>query len=299
MSSYWLTVSMIAMIYAALALAYNIAVGYVGMLAMSHAASFGVGAYVYALWGVSDGSGAVFLPSLLVGFAAAAALGVLLGTLLTWLPREYVVMVTFSVQLIFTAVMMTATDWTRGPAGVAGIPIPEMFGIRFQGVESSLILTSGLLLITLAVSVLVLRFPLGMRARMTRDDPVAAEGMGVATKRISVMFFALSAGLAGMAGVVFAGAIGYVDPTSFTVDASILVLSMVAIGGLGNPWGVLVGGLSISFLPQLLLQLNLSGQSAAAMQQIFYGLILIGIMVMRPVGLIQENSLVPREGASR
>jgi branched-chain amino acid transport system permease protein len=127
---------------------------------------------------------------------------------------------------------------------------------------------------------------------MVRDDPVAAEGLGVSTKKVSILFFSLSAGLAGIAGGVFAGIVLYVDPTSFTLETSILVLSMIAIGGLGNPYGVLLGGLVISFLPQLLRQLDLASGSAASLQQIIYGLALIVIMIVRPVGLLREQPVV-------
>lgn len=290
--TYWITVATLALVYGSLALSYNMAVGYVGMLSMTHAAFFGIGAYSYALLGTSAATGAVFLPALMVGFGLAAGGGLLLGTLIMWLPREYVVLVTFSVQLIMTALMVTMTGLTGGPVGVPAVPFPEIGGWVVDNVEEGLVLATALVLLTLVVSVVAARYPLGLSARMVRDDPVAAEGLGVSTKKVSILFFSLSAGLAGVAGGVFAGIVLYVDPTSFTLETSILVLSMIAIGGLGNPYGVLLGGVVISFLPQLLRQLDLASGSAASLQQIIYGLALIVIMIVRPVGLLREQPVV-------
>lgn len=292
MIEYWMTVVSIGLIFSSLAMSYNIAVGFAGMMSLAHASFFGVGAYTYALIGTSTGNGALFLPSLLVGFVLAALAGVLLSAVLTWLPKEYIVLVTFSIALIVTAIMFTAVNVTKGAGGIPGIPFPEVFGyVIFDGV-AVLIMTATLAAVTLAISLLMARYPLGLGARMMRDDAVAAEGLGVSEKAVSTIYFSVSAGLAGVAGVVFAGAVLYVDPVSFSLHESILILSMVAIGGLGNPWGALFGGLFISMLPQLVQLLQLSGDAAAGIHHMTYGLLLILIMILRPVGLIPEGPIV-------
>lgn len=295
---YWMTVLTFAAIYAGLALACNIAVGYVGMLSIAFAALFGVGAYTYALvstklW--TDGN--LFLLAVVGAFAVTALVGVFLCIFMLWLPVEYVVLITFAVQLIATQLLFVASGITNGALGIAGIPIPKILGWEVDTVSDQFVLAVAMLAIVLAVSSFALRPSLGLRARAVRDDPVAAEGLGISVKLTSAVFFALSAGLAGVAGAVYAAVTMYVDPVSFTIHVSVLVLSMVVLGGLGNPYGAVLGALVISLLPQLLRQLSLDSGSAAVLQQIIYGFALIIIMIVRPVGLMPERTVLsaPRE----
>lgn len=289
---YWLTVLAFAGVYASLAISYNMVAGYVGMLSMAHAVFFGIGAYTYAIIGTKiSTSGESFLPAVLVGMVLAVVVACLLGALFLWLPPEYVIVVTLSVQVALTSVLLALGDLTGGAYGIPGIPMPTVAGFVFGDAYTNLLLVGILVAVTLAVAVFVRRPPLGLAARASRDDPVAAAACGIRPRAVLLYYFALAGALAAAAGAVFAGISVYVDPHSFTIDVSILVLSMVAIGGLGNPYGALIGGFAIALLPQLLDQMHLSSGVAAPLQQILYGLALVLVVIVRPAGLFPERQV--------
>ncbi len=292
MIEYWMTAIAFGMIFASLAMSYNLSAGSVGMLSMVHGALFGLGAYTYALLGVKIGSGASFLPLLVLAFVIAAAVGILISIVMMWLPSEFVLLVTFSIALIFTAVLYTATPLTNGAAGIPGIPIPAVFGIEIFDEASVLIMCTALALFTLVACWIIGRYPLGMAARMVRDDPMAAEGLGISYRAVSAFHFSVAGGLAAMAGAVFAGTVLYVDPHAFTIHEAILIMSMLAIGGMGNVYGAFFGGLLISLLPEFIGLLNFSSDMSAGIERLIYGVLLIAIMLVRPEGAFPERRVV-------
>ncbi len=128
--------------------------------------------------------------------------------------------------------------------------------------------------------------PFGRVMHAIREDEVVAKSLGKNTLRFKITVFAVSAALAAMAGSLYAHYISYIDPTSFTVMESILVIAMVIIGGAGSLWGPLIGAFVLVMLPEGLRFLGLPSAVAANLRQIIYGSLLVVMMMVRPRGLV-------------
>jgi branched-chain amino acid transport system permease protein len=175
---------------------------------------------------------------------------------------------------------------TRGPLGIFGIPQPTIFGWKVDSHLGFLILAAGFTAFTYLVVYLLASSPFGRVLLAIREDEVFAKAHGKNTLYFKVMVFAISAALAAAAGSFYAHYITFIDPTSFTVMESILIISMVIIGGAGSLWGPLVGAFVLVTLPEVLRFVGLPSASAANLRQIIYGTLLIIMMMFRPRGLM-------------
>jgi branched-chain amino acid transport system permease protein len=296
--AYWITVLTFALIFGSLAVSYNISVGYVGMLSIAHAAFFSIGAYVYGYLGTVVGDGSWFVIAVLLAMLIAAAVSIVVGVVITLLPEQFVIMGTFALQVIFTTLLINLASITRGVQGIAGIPSPEIGPLAFDTRNASLALAAALAVFTLGLAWALLKSNIGLRSRAVRDDPLAAQSMGISVRTVQVGFFAIGAMLAALAGTIYAGVIGYIDPSTFTIEASVQLLSMVVIGGIGNPLGAMLGGIVISILPPLLIEFNVGESSAAAIQQVLFGVVMIAVIMLRPRGLLPERLIARKKQVS-
>lgn len=288
---YWIAVLTFALIFASLSVSYNISVGYVGMLSLGHAAFFSVGAYTYGYLGTKFGGGELFLPSVALAVVISLTIAIAVGAIITLLPEQFVVMGTFALQVIFTTLLVNTSAITNGVQGLAGIPAPIIGPFEFVSRTGTFLLTAALALGSLLVAWLVLNSNVGLRARAVREEPAAALSLGVPVRLIQVSFFAVGAALAAIAGCVYAGVIGFIDPSSFTIHTSIQLLAMVVIGGMGNPLGAMAGGLLISILPALLIEMDIGESAAAGIQQILFGAVMILVIMLRPSGMFPERTI--------
>lgn len=296
--AYWITVLTFALIFGSLAVSYNISVGYVGMLSIAHAAFFSIGAYVYGYLGTVVGDGSWFVPAVLIAVLMAMAISIVVGAVITLLPEQFVIMGTFALQVIFTTLLINLVSITKGVQGIAGIPAPQIGPLVFEGRNASLLLATALAAFTLGLALALLKSNIGLRSRAVRDDALAAQSIGISVRTVQVGFFAIGAALAALAGAVYAGVIGYIDPSTFTIETSVQLLSMVVIGGIGNPVGAMLGGIGISLLPPVLIELAVGESSAAAIQQVLFGVVMILVIMLRPSGLLPERSIARKKQAS-
>jgi branched-chain amino acid transport system permease protein len=128
--------------------------------------------------------------------------------------------------------------------------------------------------------------PFGRVLRAIREDETFAQSLAKNTTAYKVTAFCVSAALAASAGSLYAHYVTYIDPTSFTVMESILVISMVIIGGAGSRWGPLIGAIALVTFPELLRLVGLPASVAANLRQILYGSLLVVMMMLRPRGLV-------------
>jgi branched-chain amino acid transport system permease protein len=142
--------------------------------------------------------------------------------------------------------------------------------------------------ITFAIAHVLAKSPFGRQLRAIREDEVFALVAGKHTPRSKLLVFSLSAGLAGCAGALFAYYISFIDPTSFSMMESILVVAIVVVGGAGSLWGPVLGAVTLITLPELLRFIGMPQAVAANVRQILYGLALVACMLWRPQGLIGE-----------
>lgn len=179
-------------------------------------------------------------------------------------------------------------DFTGGPLGLPGIPQPEIFGFVISTHIEFLILAGLLALFTYWFSNRIVKSPFGRVLKAVREDEVFSQAVGKNVASFKVQVFMVGAGLAAIAGVIYATYITYIDPTSFTIMESIFIISIVIIGGAGNLKGSVVGAVVLVALPELLRFIGLPNAIAANVRQILYGALLVIFMLWRPQGFIGE-----------
>ena len=271
-------------IYVMLVLSANLTIGMANLLTMCQAAFYGIGAYI----------GTFFLMQFNLPFVVIALVVMLLTGLFSWLVSyasvrlkgDYFVIATMGFQLIVYTILYNWTDVTRGPYGIPGIPGIKLLGLfELSGVYAYFALS----LVVAAIVVLVLyrlvKSPFGRTLNAIRADETMVQALGRDTVAFKAWAFFISAAVAGLAGVIYASYVSYIDPTSFTLDESIFILSALFIGGIGNIKGPILGALFVVLLPELLRFVGLPDSVAANMRQIIYGLALILVMYFRPQGL--------------
>jgi branched-chain amino acid transport system permease protein len=279
--NYVWTVVVLMSLFALLAMSLNLVVGYTGALSLSHAAFYGIGAYAASLLMLQQVS---FLPALLLAVAFTAAVSLVAAVPAMRLRGDYFVLSTLGLQMIVFGILYNAVAITNGPYGVV-VPVPSLFGIRVDTPGRSAALCLGGLVVAGGVLWLVIRSPFGRALRAVRADDVAVAALGKNVVRLKTVAFALSAGLAGLAGALFAGTQRFIEPTSFSLPDSILMLSMVAIGGAGTFSGPIIGAVGLVLLRELLRFLELPDAYAANVREAVYGGITILLMRFRPQGV--------------
>lgn len=282
-------------IYAVLARSLDLLAGYTGLLSMAQGAFFGLGAYTSALLAVR--AGASFPVGLLAGMSLAALASLMVSLPSLRLHDDYFVMATFGYQLIVYSVFNNCVALTRGPLGIPGIPPPAIFGLTFRAPTACLLLVGLCAAIAYLVVCLLTRVAYGRVLRAIREDEVLAQSLGKNTLRFKASAFMVSAALAASAGSLYAHYVTYISPASFGIMESILVLSMLVIGGAGSFWGPLVGAAVLVTLPEALRFVGMPSAVAANVRQILYGAALVGFMLWRPQGLLGEYTF--EKGGSR
>ena len=270
-------------VYVVVALSLNLLIGYGGLLQVAHAAYFGIGAYTSALVVTKLGVG--FLPSLFLSALISGVLS-LLVSLPAWRFRgDYFVMVSLAVQVVIYSAIYNWTSLTNGPFGVTDIPRPEIFGIIFD-TSSDVCAFYSVIVTLLAMLLAMLKMsPFGRSLQAMRDDELAARSLGIQTRTLKVQAFLVASAMVGIAGGMYGAYVSYIDPTSFTLDSSILMLSMVIVGGTGNVKGPLIGAAVLVGLPEILRLVAIPDPVAANVRLLAYGLLMVLMMLWRPQGL--------------
>lgn len=251
---------------------------------MAQAAFYGLGAYTSALLSIHFGAG--FFLSVLAGMAVSTLISFLVSLPSLRLRGDYFVIATFAFQIILLGIFNNWMQVTRGPLGITGIPLPSIFGWEISSHIDFLVLTAAFAGFAHGVVSRISASPFGRVLRAIREDEMFAQAVGKNTLQFKVTAFAVSAALAALAGGLYAHYVTYIDPTSFTVMESILIVSMVIIGGAGSLLGPIVGATVLVMLPEGLRFLGLSSSGAANIREIIYGTLLVVMMMLRPRGLV-------------
>ena len=281
---YLLHIVVLIGIYSVLAISLDLLAGHTGLLSIAHAAFYGLGAYTSALLAVNFG--ASFIVGMLAGMTVAGLVSFVVSLPSLRLHDDYFVIATLGFQMILFSIFNNWMEVTQGPLGIPGIPQPASFGFTISSHLGFVILAACFAIFAYIVVGCISTSPFGRVLRAIREDEVFAQAMGKNTLRFKVTAFAISACLAASAGSLYAHYITYIDPTSFTIMESILVISMVIIGGSGSPWGPLIGAVVLVILPEALRFVGLPSFVAANLRQVFYGTLLIIMMMVRPRGLV-------------
>ncbi|MBW1682838.1 MAG: branched-chain amino acid ABC transporter permease, partial [Deltaproteobacteria bacterium] len=273
-------------IYSILGVSFNLILGYTGLIAMCHAAFFGIGAYAAALVGIHLGLN--FMVGILVGMAAAGLIGLLVALPAIRVRDEYLIVTTLALLMIIYTVMMNWLDVTRGAAGLSGIPRPNLFGTEISTPLQFLPLTAVFGIFCVLTSRRIVTSPFGRALKALREDEVAAEALGKNIASYKIRVFILGGALAAVAGALLAHYTTYISPYYFTLTDSIFIFAVVIVGGTANLWGPVLGAALLVSVTEALRFLDISPLIVGFTRQMAYGLILVLFMCFRPQGLLGE-----------
>jgi branched-chain amino acid transport system permease protein len=175
---------------------------------------------------------------------------------------------------------------TRGPLGLPGIPTFSIFDFYLSETWSYLLLVIFFVFLTYFIIRRIVNSPFGRILNGIREDEIATLAMGKDVNRQKILVFVISAFFAGIAGSLYAHYITFIDPSSFTVMESIIILLMVVFGGMGSLSGSFVGASTLVIFPEVLSFLNVPTPIAAPLRQMIYGLLLVILMLKRPQGIL-------------
>lgn len=304
----WVRIIDVALLFIMLALGLNIVVGFAGLLDLGYIAFFAVGAYAYALLASPQfdihWSFLVLLP---LGALVAAVFGILLGAPTLRLRGDYLAIVTLGfgeIIRIFLNNLNRPVNITNGPQGITlidplsagGIALNKthvLAGITIAPVHSYYFVFLACALASIFISLRLENSRIGRAWIAIREDEVAAGAMGINTRDMKLLAFAMGATFGGVAGGLFASFQGFISPESFTLLDSIMVLCMVVLGGMGNVGGVVLGAILLTALPEALryvgpLQQQWLGAvyiDPSDLRMLLFGLALVLMMLFRPAGL--------------
>jgi ABC-type branched-subunit amino acid transport system ATPase component/ABC-type branched-subunit amino acid transport system permease subunit len=290
-NSYWLRIYTMTGLYVMLALGLNVVAGFAGLLDMAYVAFFGIGGYLFAL--LSSGQFNIHLPFLVtLPVAAVATMGVgfALGSTSMRLKGDYLAIVTLAFAQIFKLLLVNLdrpVNITGGVNGIYNLDPIRLFGLRLVSpVSYAYLIWFFAVLVTIGCFRLK-RSRYGRGWEAIREDELAAEATGVNTSMMKLKAFAGGAFVAGATGALFASFQDSVFPNNFDFPQLVIVYCMVILGGLGNVAGVILGAVLLSILPEFL-------REYGAYRMMFYGLILIVLMALRPEGIMGSIGFLTR-----
>jgi len=304
----WVRIMDVALLFTMLALGLNIVVGYAGLLDLGYVAFFAVGAYCYALLGSPQlGIHLSFFLVLPLCAFVAAIFGVLLGAPTLKLRGDYLAIVTLGfgeIVRIFLNNLNRPFNLTNGPQGITLVD-PLQVGsftlsktytlgpMTIAAVHSYYFVFLVCALLIILVSVRLEDSRIGRAWIAIREDEIAAKAMGINTRNVKLLAFAMGATFGGVSGGLFAAFQGFISPESFTLLDSIMILCMVVLGGMGHVPGIVLGAVLLTALPEALryvgpLQQQWLGRvfiDPSDLRMLLFGLALVLMMLFRPAGL--------------
>ncbi|MHB1340153.1 MAG: branched-chain amino acid ABC transporter permease [Coriobacteriia bacterium] len=261
--------------------------GYAGQISLGHAAYVGLGAYTSGY--LTTTHDAPWLLAVLAGTLVAAAGGFLLALPSLRLKGHYLAMATLGFNEIMSVLFVEARGLTGGNDGLSGIPYPSIGALTFDTPAANYLLVWGVAVAVLLLAANVVRTRPGRAMRALHGSELGASACGVDTTRLKVQVFTLSAALAGLAGALYAHAVGFVSPSTFGLDFSVLLVAMVVVGGTGSLAGPLFACVLLTLLPYAdALIPGLSKDAVAIVQDWeadISGLAMIGVLLFAPKGL--------------
>ncbi|HTX53645.1 MAG TPA: branched-chain amino acid ABC transporter permease [Candidatus Baltobacteraceae bacterium] len=277
-NEYYLTVLIVAGLNGIIALGLNLLMGYAGQISLGHAAFYGLAAYTTGILT------ATYHWPVPAGMAAAVALVLAVSALIAVptlrLKGHYLAMGTLGFGLIVYIVLNEATGLTGGPSGLGGIPRLSLAGRPVTSDLAYYYVVWAAVLLCFAVAGNLVRSRLGRALRAIHTSETAAAALGIDTERTKIGVFVLSACMAAVAGTLYAHYVRFVSPGTFGFAASVQLVTMVVLGGMGSLWGGLAGAVVLTVLPEVLRALE-------DYDIVVYGLLLILCMMYLPGGLVE------------
>ena len=275
-SPYLLHIAIMAGIYVLLVMSLNLVLGYCGLLSLATPAFLGMGAYVSALLSLRFGwdSSVTFACAIFGGVLT----GVVLGVPSLRVSRHSFVIVTLSATLLLQLVANNWEDLTRGSLGLAAIPALRFFGLTIDSKLGWYYFMCAMAFAAIGVTGAIISSRVGRAMVAARDNEPLAIACGIDVFRLRLFAFAISGGVAGLAGACYAHYVTFIDPGMFGFSFSESLLIMVILGGSGTLWGPVIGAVVFTVLPEVL-------RVAPEIRSLLYGAILFVIVLYMPRGL--------------
>lgn len=260
-------------------------VGYTGLISLGHAAFLGIGAYVNS---VLLAQGLPFLITLPVAGLFTAICGAAIGRPTLRMSGLYLAIATLAFGSIVGTVFQKWTSVTGGFDGFA-VPTPYVFGISVEGATGVYYTSLAVLVFVLWLSINILRSPMGRAMVAIRDSEVSAQSMGIHLAKYKTLAFAISAGITGLAGALFAHYVRFLAPDAFDVLLSVQFVTIVFVGGLGSLRGAILGAIFVRLLPQAIAivrdDLPFGIGRLPGLEPSLFGLVLVLVILFQPGGI--------------
>ena len=279
-SGYVLYVVNLLLVFVVLALGMHVVIGEAGQFALSHAAFYGIGIYTAGL--INSAWHPPFFVSILAGGLLSALLGFFIGFLALRMRDIYLALATFAFGEAMQWVFLSWEKVTGGSNGMRMQPA-ELFGYKLTNDLQAYPFVVVIAALMLWLTVVLARSQYGSALRAVRESDVAAMAMGINVRRMKQSAFAISAAFAGIAGGMYTLFTSFIHPESLGFQTTILVLTMVVVGGMGSVRGAVAGAIAFGLISELLRQVT-------SVQEIIYGVILMGFMMFMPKGLFADRN---------
>lgn len=282
--SHYTDIMVFAGIYCLITIGLSLLMGYAGQISIGHAAFFGIGAYVSAILTVRYGLNPWLC--MFIGMIIAAVVAILVGAPSLKLKGHYLAMATLAFGIIIYIIFNEEIEWTGGPDGMSGIPGLSLFGFEFDSVVSYFYLVWSFVFAAFIFTINIIQSGAGRALRAIHSSEPAASAMGVDISRFKLIVFVYSAILASLAGSLYAHYLNFINPSTFDLFFSIKLLIMIALGGMHNIWGAIIGAGLITFMSYEWLHYF------EELEVIVYGAILLIITIFFPNGLVGVPGII-------
>jgi len=294
--NYFIHIAIIVSIYIVLAISLNLLLGYTGLMSIAHGAFWGLGSYAAALLLLNMGVN--FFVALIGAVGITMIIAALLAGVALRARSDYLVLLTLAFQMITFGLLVNLRGLTKGYQGLINIPRPEILGSTLTSPTSYLPLVVGIAALSFFIVWWITHSPFGRVLKAMREDEDVALSLGKDVVRFKVISFMVAGGIAAVAGTLFATYATWISPEFFKYDVSILMLAIVALGGMANLWGTLVGAIIFVGMPQMLIfavsEIKIFGILVTStelfdpIRAVVFGVVLIVFMRFRPQGIIPE-----------
>ncbi|SMB91685.1 amino acid/amide ABC transporter membrane protein 2, HAAT family [Desulfonispora thiosulfatigenes DSM 11270] len=289
---YWIQVAIMVCLYIMMSLGLNVMVGNTGLTCLGYAAFYAIGAYTYGI--LASRFGLSFWLCIPISALFVMAFGFLLGLPALRVKGHYLALVTIAFGLVVYQLTINLENLTGGANGLMNIPAPSIGGYSFNSPLNLGFINLPfhanyfyLSLVFVAIAILVVNrlshSLTGLTLNAIREDQLAAQCYGVDLTKNKLWAFAFGAIFGGVAGTIYAGMVGFIAPENFTYHHSILILSMILLGGIDSIPGVILGAIILTIVPEKF-------RAFADYRMMFYGLTIVLILLFKNDGLIPART---------
>lgn len=283
-------------LFAILAISLNLQLGYSGLFSVAQGAFYGIGAYTAGITAIELGVNPFV--ALLLAIVATAIFGLIMGLTAVRVSGTFLVVATIGAQVIATG-FFSNLSITGGSDGLTAIPYLSIGSLVIVPGWGFVVLGAAFVLIVALISWRIVRSPVGLVLRAMRDDEEATNVLGKNTGRAKLLIFVISAGFTGIAGSLLGAFNSFISPDFFDLSTSVLVFTIVVLGGTGTILGGIVGAIIVVGLPEMLTFLPTTPGGGTYLQQVIYAALVLIFLVLRPQGIAGRYESVTSRARTR